>query len=145
MLLQELKHKGVDMGLHNLQPAPGSTRNRKRVGRGQGSGTGKTSGRGNKGQKSRTGYSAKRGFEGGQMPLYRRLPKIGFTSRVIKPYSINVDKVKAVAELDEITLESIKSVHKLQKSVTKVKLIGTGAKDLASKIKDEAVTTSGNN
>ncbi len=132
------------MALHNLQPAAGSTRNRKRVGRGQGSGTGKTSGRGNKGQKSRTGYSEKRGFEGGQMPLYRRLPKIGFSSRVIKPHSINVEKNKAIAELDEITLETIKSVYKLNKSVTKVKLIGATAKDLADKIKDEAVTTSGN-
>jgi len=144
MHLQELKHKGVDMGLHNLQPAPGSTRNRKRVGRGQGSGNGKTAGRGNKGQKSRTGYSEKRGFEGGQMPLYRRLPKIGFSSRVLKPHSINVEKNKAIAELDEITLETIKSVYKLKKSVTKVKLIGATAKDLAAKIKDEAVTTSGN-
>jgi large subunit ribosomal protein L15 len=131
------------MGLHNLQPAPGSTRNRKRVGRGQGSGTGKTAGRGNKGQKARSGYSRKRGFEGGQMPLYKRLPKIGFTSRVEKPYVINVEKIKAVAELAEITLESIKSVHKLGKTVTRVKLIGASAKDLASKIKDEAVTTSG--
>ena len=103
------------MSLHNLQPAPGSTRNRKRVGRGQGSGTGKTAGRGNKGQKSRTGYSRKRGFEGGQMPLYKRLPKVGFTSKVEKPYVINVEKIKAIAELDEITLESIKSVHKLGK------------------------------
>ena len=131
------------MGLHNLQPAPGSTKNRKRVGRGQGSGTGKTAGRGNKGQKARSGYSRKRGFEGGQMPLYKRLPKIGFTSKIEKPYVINVEKIKAVAELAEITIESIKSVHKLGKSVTKVKLIGTGAKDLAPKIKDEAVTTSG--
>ncbi len=131
------------MGLHNLQPAPGSTKNRKRVGRGQGSGTGKTAGRGNKGQKSRTGYSRKRGFEGGQMPLYKRLPKIGFTSRVEKPYVINVEKIKAIAELSEITLESIKSVHKLGKSVTRVKLIGASAKDLASKIKDESVITSG--
>ena len=131
------------MGLHNLQPAPGSTKNRKRIGRGAGSGTGKTAGRGNKGQKSRTGYSAKRGFEGGQMPLYRRLPKIGFTSRAIKPHSINVDKNKAVAELAEITMETIASVYRLQKSVTKVKLIGASAKDLAAKIKDEAVTTSG--
>ncbi len=131
------------MGLHNLQPAPGSTRNRKRVGRGQGSGTGKTAGRGNKGQKSRSGYSKKRGFEGGQMPLYKRLPKIGFTSKVEKPYVINVEKIKAIAELAEITLESIKSVHKLGKSVTKVKLIGASAKDLATKIKDEAITTSG--
>jgi len=131
------------MGLHNLQPAPGSTKNRKRVGRGQGSGTGKTAGRGKKGQKSRSGYSTKRGFEGGQMPLYKRLPKIGFTSKVEKPYVINVEKIKAIAELSEITLESIKSVHKLGKSVTKVKLIGAIAKDLAAKIKDEAVTTSG--
>jgi large subunit ribosomal protein L15 len=131
------------MGLHNLQPAPGSTRNRKRVGRGQGSGTGKTAGRGQNGQKSRSGYSKKRGFEGGQQPLYKRLPKIGFISRVEKPYVINIEKIKAVAELDEITLETIASVHKLSKNVTRVKLIGSGAKDLASKIKDDAITTSG--
>jgi large subunit ribosomal protein L15 len=131
------------MGLHNLQPAEGSTRNRKRVGRGAGSGTGKTAGRGHKGQKSRSGYSKKRGFEGGQMPLQKRLPKIGFTSRVIKPYVINVEKIKGIAELSEITIESIKSIHKLGKSVTRVKLIGASAKDLTAKIKDEAVTTSG--
>ena len=131
------------MGLHNLQPAPGSTRNRKRVGRGQGSGTGKTAGRGNKGQKARSGYSKKRGFEGGQMPLQKRLPKIGFISKIEKPYVINVEKIKAVAELDEITIESIRSVHKLQKTVKRVKLIGASAKDLAGKIKDDAVTTSG--
>ncbi len=131
------------MSLHNLQPAPGSTRNRKRVGRGQGSGTGKTAGRGQKGQKSRSGYSRKRGFEGGQQPLYKRLPKIGFTSRVEKPYVINIERIKAVAELDEITLETIRTVHKLGKNVTRVKLIGAGAKELASKIKDDAVTTSG--
>jgi len=77
------------------------------------------------------------------MPLQKRLPKVGFVSKVEKPYVINVEKIKAVAELDEITLESIKSVHKLQKTVTRVKLIGASAKDLASKIKDDAVTTSG--
>jgi len=131
------------MGLHNLQPAPGSTHSKKRVGRGQGSGTGKTAGRGQKGQKSRSGYSRKRNFEGGQMPLAKRVPKIGFTSRVEKPYVINIEKIKAVAELDEITIETIKSVHKLSKSITRVKLIGSGAKDLAAKIKDDAVTTSG--
>ncbi len=131
------------MGLHNLQPAPGSTRNRKRVGRGQGSGTGKTAGRGQNGQKSRSGYSKKRGFEGGQQPLYKRLPKVGFFSRVEKPYVINVEKIKGVAELDEITLETIRTVHKLGKNVTRVKLIGASAKTLASKIKDDAITTSG--
>ena len=131
------------MALNNLQPAPGSTKNTKRVGRGQGSGMGKTSTRGQKGQKSRSGYKIKRGFEGGQMPMQKRLPKIGFFSRVVKPYSINVDKVKQVAALEEITLESIKSVYKLSKSIVKVKLVGSSAKDLASKIKDENVTTTG--
>lgn len=131
------------MALENLTPAAGSTHATKRVGRGQGSGMGKTATRGNKGQKARTGYKRKRNFEGGQQPLAKRLPKIGFTSRVIKPYAINVDRVKAVAELDEITMESIRAVHKLGKSVTKVKLVGASAKDLASKIKDENVTTTG--
>ncbi len=129
--------------LENLVPADGSTKNRKRVGRGQASGTGKTSGRGNKGQKSRSGYKIKRGFEGGQQPIHRRLPKVGFTSRVVKPYSINVNKVKQVANLKEFTMETIRSVYKLNKDVTKVKLIGSDAKALASKIKDENVTTTG--
>jgi large subunit ribosomal protein L15 len=68
------------MGLHNLKPARGSVRARKRVGRGPGSGLGKTSGRGEKGQKSRSGYARKVGFEGGQMPLHRRVPKRGFSN-----------------------------------------------------------------
>jgi large subunit ribosomal protein L15 len=131
------------MALENLTPAEGSTQSTKRLGRGQGSGNGKTAGKGNKGQKARSGYNQKRNFEGGQQPLARRLPKIGFTSRVAKPYAINVDRIKAVAELDEITMESIRSVHKIGKSVTKVKLVGAAAKDLASKIKDENITTTG--
>ena len=131
------------MALENLTPAPGSTSSRKRVGRGQGSGTGKTAGRGNKGQKARSGYKRKRNFEGGQQPLAKRLPKIGFTSHNVKPYVINVERIKAVAELEEITLETIRSVHKLGKSVTAVKLVGASAKDLAGKIKDENVTTTG--
>jgi large subunit ribosomal protein L15 len=68
------------VGLHNLRPAKGSVRNRKRVGRGPGSGLGKTAGRGEKGQKSRSGFARKPGFEGGQMPLHRRLPKRGFSN-----------------------------------------------------------------
>ena len=79
------------MGIENLTPAVGSTANRKRVGRGQGSGTGKTAARGQKGQKSRSGYKRKRNFEGGQQPLAKRLPKIGFTSKIVKPYVINVE------------------------------------------------------
>jgi large subunit ribosomal protein L15 len=131
------------MGIENLTPAAGSTQNRKRVGRGCGSGMGKTSTRGGKGQTARSGNSRKRNFEGGQTPLARRLPKIGFTSRVVKPYIINVDKITAVAELAEITMESIRGVHKVAKVISKVKLVGTAAKDLASKIKDENVTTTG--
>jgi large subunit ribosomal protein L15 len=129
--------------LQDLSPAAGSTKNRKRVGRGQGSGMGKTATRGNKGQKSRSGYKIKRHFEGGQMPLQKRVPKIGFFSRVKKAYSINVDKVSKVANLEEITMESIRSVYKLAKDVTKVKLVGSTAKDLSSKIKDDNVTTTG--
>ena len=132
------------MGIENLTPSEGSTSNRKRVGRGQASGTGKTAARGQKGQKSRSGYKRKRNFEGGQMPLAKRMPKIGFTSRLVKPYVINVTKIKAVAELSEITIEAIRGVHKMGASVAKVKLVGAGAKDLASKIKDENVTTTGN-
>ncbi len=130
------------MALHNLQKADGSTSKKKRVGRGQGSGMGKTASRGANGQKSRTGYSKKRGFEGGQQPLQRRLPKVGFTTKIIKPYVININKITQIAELDEITLENIKKIHKIKNSITKVKLIGNGASELASKIKDERVVTS---
>jgi large subunit ribosomal protein L15 len=131
------------MALENLTPAEGSTHSRKRVGRGQGSGTGKTAGKGNKGQKARSGYKRKRNFEGGQQPLAKRMPKIGFTSRLVKPYVINVERNKDVAGLEEITMESIRSVHKLSKTITSVKLVGASAKDLASKIKDENVFTTG--
>jgi large subunit ribosomal protein L15 len=131
------------MSLNTLKPASNSTHSKKRVGRGQGSGNGKTAGRGNKGQKARTGYKIKRGFEGGQQPLQRRLPKVGFVSKIEKPYVINVDKTKTVAELSEITIDSIKTVHKLAKTVLKVKLIGSNAKELSSKIKDDNVTFSG--
>jgi len=76
------------MKLNELRPAEGSTKNKKRVGRGQGSGLGKTSGRGHKGQKSRSGSTSLKGFEGGQMPLQRRLPKFGFTNIFKKKFSI---------------------------------------------------------
>jgi large subunit ribosomal protein L15 len=104
---------------------------------------GKTSTRGGKGQTARSGSSRKRNFEGGQTPLARRLPKIGFTSRVVKPYVINVEKVGVIATLSEITMESIRSVYRVAATVTKVKLVGASAKELASKIKDENVTTTG--
>ena len=131
------------MGLENLQKAAGSIRKIKRIGRGQGSGWGKTATKGGKGQTARKGYNEKRGFEGGQQPIQRRLPKVGFTSKFEKPYVINVDKIEAIKGLSEITAESIRSVHKISNSVKKIKLIGAGAKELASKIKDENVTYSG--
>ncbi|AJC87087.1 50S ribosomal protein L15 [Campylobacter insulaenigrae] len=127
----------------NLIKAPGSTHKIKRIGRGQGSGMGKTSTKGGKGQTARKGYNEKRGFEGGQQPLQRRLPKVGFTSKFEKPYVINVEKITAIKELSEITFETINSVHKLSKNINKVKLIGASAKDLASKIKDEKIIFSG--
>ena len=131
------------MALNNLTPANGSTHKTKRVGRGQGSGYGKTAARGQKGQKSRSGYSKKIGFEGGQQPLQRRLPKVGFKSRVVKPLAINVEKYPAIKELAEITMETLQSIVKFKKSVKKVKLIGSEAKTLKDKIKDENITTSG--
>jgi large subunit ribosomal protein L15 len=129
------------MALHNLKPACGSTHKTKRVGRGAASGYGKTAGRGQKGQKSRTGYSQKRGFEGGQTPLQRRLPKVGFRSKVEKPQAINVDRFTQILELDEITMESLGKVVKIKAKA--VKLIGTKAKELKDKIKDANITTSG--
>jgi len=129
------------MALNNLKPANGATHKTKRVGRGQGSGYGKTAARGQKGQKARSGYSQKRGFEGGQTPLQRRLPKIGFRSRREKPQAINVDKISAILDLNEITMENLANIVKIK--AKKVKLIGTKAKDLKDKIKDANITTSG--
>ena len=104
----------------NLQKAAGSTHKTKRIGRGQGSGMGKTATKGGKGQTARKGYNEKRGFEGGQQPLQRRLPKVGFSSRKEKPYAINVEKIAAIKDLKELTFQSIKAVHKISKSVKKI-------------------------
>jgi len=129
------------MALENLKPACGATHKTKRVGRGPASGYGKTATRGQKGQKARTGYSVKRGFEGGQTPLQRRLPKVGFRSRREKPQAINVDKITAIAELEVITIENLSKIVKIK--AKKVKLIGAKAKELKDKIKDANITTSG--
>ncbi len=132
------------MGLENLKKAAGSTQKTKRIGRGQGSGWGKTATKGGKGQTARKGYNAKRGFEGGQQPLQRRLPKVGFVSHVGKPYVINVEKFDAIKNLDEISIQTLRSVHKFAKTITKIKLIGKSARTLKDKIKDENVSVSGN-
>ncbi len=94
--------------LNNLSPTPGSRRQKKRVGRGPGSGLGKTAGRGHKGARSRSGYSSKPGFEGGQMPLHRRLPKRGFTNTFRKQYKIvtlsDLDRFESGATVDRNAL-----------------------------------------
>lgn len=131
------------MSLENLSPANGSTHSKKRVGRGQGSGNGKTAGKGHKGQRARAGYKEKRGFEGGQQPLQRRLPKIGFTSKIVKPTAVNVEKYAQIKEMKEITVAALVEAGIVANNTNKVKLIGASAKDLAGNIKDENITTSG--
>ncbi|MCC5918424.1 MAG: 50S ribosomal protein L15 [Cryomorphaceae bacterium] len=92
------------MNLHNLQPANGSTRTKKRLGRGEGSGSGGTASRGHKGAKSRSGYSRKKGFEGGQMPLQRRVPKFGFKNPNRVEYkAINLDDLQRMIDDNRIT------------------------------------------
>ena len=109
------------LGLNTLT-STGTTKNRKRVGRGIGSGTGKTAGRGHKGQKSRSGGSIARGFEGGQMPLQQRIPKFGFSSRVNRA-SKEVN-LKNIASMSEVTLEILKENRIVPKSTKKVKIFG---------------------
>jgi large subunit ribosomal protein L15 len=116
------------IGLHNLSPAPGSTRDRKRLGRGPGSGTGKTSGKGHKGIKARAGHhgpgGGKPGFEGGQMPLTRRLPKRGFTNPFRE--ESNVIRLDQLALLDgEVTAESLRAAG-LVKRKGPVKVLANG-------------------
>ncbi|MEA2599856.1 MAG: large subunit ribosomal protein [Acidobacteriota bacterium] len=112
------------MKLHELSPAKGSKHSKKRVGRGPGSGIGKTSGRGEKGQKSRTGYSSRPGFEGGQMPLIRRVPKRGFTNIWKTEYA--VVNLSQLAELEGEVTPEILVEHGLVRSGKKVKVLGDG-------------------
>jgi large subunit ribosomal protein L15 len=116
------------IGLNNVRPAAGSTHKKKRVGRGPGSGLGKTSGRGNKGQKSRSGYSSKSGFEGGQMPLQRRLPKRGFTNIFKKQWvEISLAKIEASFNAgDEVTPEVLHSRGLIKKAKHDLVILGTG-------------------
>ena len=111
------------MSLNSLSNK-GTAQNRKRVGRGMGSGNGKTAGRGHKGQKSRSGGGVRLGFEGGQMPLQMRLPKFGFSSRVSRvSESINVKHLEGVKK---ITIENLKKLGFIRKSTLKVKIFGEG-------------------
>jgi large subunit ribosomal protein L15 len=116
------------IGLNNLKPAAGSTHKKKRVGRGPGSGLGKTAGRGNKGQKSRSGYSGKVGFEGGQMPLQRRLPKRGFTNIFKKQWiEVTLATLEQSFEAgDTITPETMHERGVIAKGKRDIVVLGTG-------------------
>lgn len=123
------------MDLSNLRPAKGSVKTRKRIGRGQGSGKGGTSTRGNKGAKSRSGYKSKVGFEGGQMPLMRRLPKFGFKNvNRVDFKSINIDVLQTLAENKNLNLIDVAVLyeHGLIGKNDKVKILGRG--ELKAKI-----------
>ncbi len=114
------------MDLSNLHPAKNSRKNKRRVGRGPGSGRGKTSGRGSKGQKSISGYSRKRGFEGGQMPLNRRVPKRGFTNIFRTEYSeVNLDRLEKI-EKNTIELKDLVESRLIKKESEMVKILGRG-------------------
>jgi large subunit ribosomal protein L15 len=115
------------VGLNNLKPAKGAVRGRKRVGRGPGSGLGKTSGRGEKGQKSRSGFSRKVGFEGGQMPLHRRVPKRGFRNRFRKEYAeVNLDRLEIFEAGTIVTPEVLVERGVLKSLRDGVKILGRG-------------------
>jgi large subunit ribosomal protein L15 len=114
------------MKLHELRPAEGSRKKRRRVGRGEGSGSGKTAGRGTKGQNSRSGGGVALGFEGGQMPLQRRIPKRGFTNIFEKKYEIiNVKDLRNFASGETIDREKLREAGLVKKSVG-LKLLGVG-------------------
>ena len=115
------------MKLHDLKPAEGATTARKRLGRGIGSGLGKTSGKGHKGAKARSGGGKRPGFEGGQMPLYRRVPKRGFTNIFGTEYAcVNVERLEIFNDGDVVTAESLKSAGIIKKTLDGVKIMGNG-------------------
>jgi large subunit ribosomal protein L15 len=120
------ERKSPTVTLSTLQPAQGSTQSRKRLGRGPGSGLGKTSGKGHKGHKARTGGSTNPGFEGGQMPMYRRLPKRGFTNPFkVTAVPINLARLTAVSG-GEVTPETLAAAGLITRAEQVVKILGTG-------------------
>jgi len=132
--------ESTQMKLNTLSPAAGSKKSRKRVGRGIGSGDGKTAGRGHKGQKARSGGYHKVGFEGGQMPLQRRLPKRGFASRTSR-YNAEIRLYQVqVMKSDIIELASLKSEGLVGHDTKKVKIINTGTLERAVTVKGLGVT-----
>ena len=116
------------MKLHDMKPAPGSRKSRKRVGRGDSSGLGKTAGRGHKGQKARSGGGVRVGFEGGQMPLARRIPKRGFNNIFAKPLeAVNVSALEKFEDGAVVTVEELLEKGILSKCEYGVKILGNGS------------------
>ncbi len=129
------------MKLHDLSPAKGSRKARRRVGRGPGSGSGKTAGRGHKGQRSRAGFSRRLGFEGGQMPLVRRVPKRGFTNIFRKEYAVvNLDRLARYSDGEEITSERLVGDGIIRKLGAGVKLLARGEIKHALRVKVQRVS-----
>ncbi|ADM72023.1 50S ribosomal protein L15 [Paenibacillus sp. SEL3] len=115
------------MKLHELSPAPGSRKERKRLGRGPSSGTGKTSGRGHKGQNARSGGGVRPGFEGGQNPLYRRLPKRGFVNPTRKEYAVlNIEDLNSFAAGTEVSPEFLLNNGIVKNAKSGIKILGNG-------------------
>ncbi|MCI1944706.1 50S ribosomal protein L15 [Clostridium luticellarii] len=115
------------MKLHELKPAEGSKKSRKRIGRGTGSGFGRNAGKGEKGQKARSGGGVRIGFEGGQMPLYRRIPKRGFTNIFAKEYfELNVDKLNIFEDGTEVTPELLLEKKIIKRTKNGLKILGNG-------------------
>ena len=115
------------MKLHELSPAEGSVKPAWRKGRGPGSGNGKTAGKGHKGQNARSGGGVRPGFEGGQIPLYRKLPKRGFNNRFAKEYAIvNLDALNRFNDGDTVNLEALMSCGKIKKALDGLKILGNG-------------------
>ncbi len=128
------------MRLNTLKPAPGAKRSGKRVGRGIGSGKGKTCGRGHKGQESRAGFRHKIGFEGGQMPLQRRIPKFGFKSRIgIRTTEVRLRELNKV-DADIIDLKALREANVINASIKRAKIILSGKLDKAVTVKGLSVT-----
>lgn len=128
------------MRLNSLSPAPGARKASKRVGRGIGSGLGKTAGRGHKGQKSRSGGSVRPGFEGGQMPLQKRLPKYGFSSRIARTTAQIRLAELAKVEADVIDVAALKDADLINSNITRARVFLSGELSKAVTVKGLAVT-----
>lgn len=131
------------MKIHELSPVPGSVKDVKRIGRGHGSGNGKTAGKGHKGQKARAGHGMRPGFEGGQMPLQRRLPKRGFNNIFAKELAVvNIASLNAFENGDVVDAAALKAKGIVKKELDGIKILGNGKLDKKLTVKVAAVSAS---